>query len=166
MRSEELLFESGLDYTILQPAAYMQNILGGWERINKEGIYQVPYPVSTRLGMVELQDVATVAAIVLTQAGHIGATYELSAPDILTQTEVATILSECLNRPVRAEEISLAAWTERAQAANLAPSQIDTLLKMFRYYAQYGFCGNGNVLGWLLARPPTRFRDFVQRLEQ
>ena len=33
LRVEELLLESGLPFTILQPAAYMQNIAAGWERI-------------------------------------------------------------------------------------------------------------------------------------
>ena len=31
MRVEEQLFESGLSFTILQPAAYMQNVLAGWD---------------------------------------------------------------------------------------------------------------------------------------
>ena len=32
MRVEELLFQSGLAYTILQPAAYVQNVLAHWDR--------------------------------------------------------------------------------------------------------------------------------------
>ena len=36
LQVEELLFQSGLDYTILQPAAYMQNIMGSWKRILQE----------------------------------------------------------------------------------------------------------------------------------
>jgi uncharacterized protein YbjT (DUF2867 family) len=38
LRVEELLVESSLPYTILQPAAYMQNIIAHWERIQSEGI--------------------------------------------------------------------------------------------------------------------------------
>jgi hypothetical protein len=32
---------------------------------------------------------------------------------------------------------------------------------MFRYYAQYGFWGNANVLRWLLKREPTTFADWA-----
>ncbi|RPI53724.1 MAG: NAD-dependent epimerase/dehydratase family protein, partial [Chloroflexi bacterium] len=64
MRVEEQLFASGLAYTILQPAAYMQNVLAHWERMVNEGIYPVPYGVETRLGMVDLEDVAQAAATV------------------------------------------------------------------------------------------------------
>ena len=43
MRVEEALFESKLDYTILQPAAYMQNVLSEWVSIVQYGVYNVPY---------------------------------------------------------------------------------------------------------------------------
>jgi uncharacterized protein YbjT (DUF2867 family) len=162
LRVEEMLFESGLDYTILQPAAYMQNILAGWTAIVEQGVYQVPYLVKTRLGMVDLEDVATVAAIVLTEPDHIGATYELAGPEALTQTEVAAILSQVLGRSVRAKRMPLAVWTQQAQAAGLGAYQVETLVKMFRYYEQNNFWGNPRVLGWLLKRPPTRFRAFVE----
>ena len=154
LRVEERLFESGLDFTILQPAAYMQNILAGWTTIIQEGIYRVPYPVETRLGMVDLEDVATAAAIVLTESGHSGAIYELAGPEPLTQTEVAAILSEILGRPVRAEQVPIAAWSRQARASGLDAHKIETLVKMFHYYEQFDFWGNPRVLGWLLNRPP------------
>ena len=75
LRVEEMLFESRLPYTILQPATYMQNLLAYWCKIHEEGIFQLPYSVETRLSMVDLNDVAQAAAIVLTEPGHVGATY-------------------------------------------------------------------------------------------
>ncbi len=163
---EERLFESGLAYTILQPAAYMQNVLAHWERIREEGVYPVPYAVETRLGMVDLGDVAAAAATVLTEAGHEGATYELAGTEVLSQTEVATILSQQLGRPVRAQALSLDAWQQGARAAGLGDYQVETLVKMFRYYERYGFWGNPRVLSWLLGRSPTTFSAFVQRTMQ
>ena len=44
--------------------------------------------------------------------------------------------------------------------------QIEALVKMFRYYEQYGFWGNPRVLGWLLGRPPTTFAAFVERITE
>jgi NAD(P)H dehydrogenase (quinone) len=165
LRVEELLFESGLDTTILQPAAYMQNILGGWQSIVEQGVYRVPYPVETRLGMVDLEDVAEAAAIVLLEPGHDGAIYELAGPDVLTQTDVARILTVRLGRPVRAEQIAMDAWLENARAAGLGDYQVETLIKMFQYYERYGLWGNANVLRWLLGRAPTRFEVFMERVK-
>jgi uncharacterized protein YbjT (DUF2867 family) len=163
LRVEELLFESGLAYTILQPAAYMQNLLAYWEAIVEQGIYRLPYAVETRLGMVDLEDVAAAAAIVLTEPGHAGATYELAGADALSQIEVAHVLARHLGRPVRAQTQSLEEWERGARASGLGDYQVRTLIQMFRYYGQHGFWGNPNVLAWLLARPPATLDAFVER---
>jgi uncharacterized protein YbjT (DUF2867 family) len=163
LRVEEQLFQSGLAYTILQPAAYMQNVLAHWDRIVECGLYPVPYPAATRLSMVDLQDVAAAAAIVLTEPGHVGATYELCGPGVLSQTETAGILSQQLGRDVVAREVPLFEWERQARDSGLGDYQVATLIKMFRYYERHGFWGNPRVLGWLLGRPPTSFAAFLER---
>ena len=164
LRVEERLFEAGLPFTILQPTAYMQNILAGWKTIVEEGVWRIPYPVETRLSLADLDDVAEAAAIVLTQAGHAGATYELVATSPMTQVEVSETLSQKLGRPVRAEAQSMDMWEQRARAEGMGDYQVETLIKMFHYYEQHGLAGNSNVLGWLLRRPPTSFAAFVERV--
>jgi uncharacterized protein YbjT (DUF2867 family) len=163
LRVEEALFESGLAYTILQPSSYMQNVLGGWKAIVERGVYTVPYTVNARMSMVDLEDLAQAAAIVLTEPGHLGATYELAGPEVLTQTQIAAILSQHLKRPVRAEQITIEAWTLQAQASGMGEYQIETLVKMFRYYDRNGFWGNPHALSQLLGRTPTKFDTFVER---
>ena len=163
LRVEGKLFESGLPYTILQPAAYMQNVLAYWNQIVGQGIYPVPYAVEAGLSMVDLEDVAEAAAIVLTESGHIGATYELAGPEALSQVEVAEILSQQLGRPVRAQTVPLDEWERMARASGMSDYAIETLLKMFRYYDRYGFWANSRVLTWLLGRSPATFAAFVER---
>jgi len=164
LRVEERLFESGLCYTILQPAAYMQNLLAHWDQILERGVYPVPYALETRLGMVDLEDVAAAAAVVLTEAGHAAATYELAGSEALTQVEVAAILSQKLGCPVHAEVVSREAWKRQARVSGLGDYQVETLVKMFDYYERYGFWGNPRQLGWLLGRPPTPFAAFVENV--
>ncbi len=161
LRVEEQLFTSGLPYTILQPCAYMQNILGSWESIIRQGVYPVPYPTTTRLSLVDLADVAKIAARVLTEPGHHAATYELVGTPGLTQTEIAAALSQVLGKPVQAQELSLAAWEAQARTAGLSGYALETLLRMFRYYAAYGLVGNPTVLTHLLGRAPTSLTDFL-----
>jgi len=126
LRVEETLFESGLSYTILQPASYMQNVLGGWQAIVEHGVYAVPYSVETRMSMVDLEDIAEATAVVLTEPGHLGATYELAGPEVLTQSQIAEILSKHLERPVRAEQVEIEQWTRQAQASGMGQYQIET----------------------------------------
>ncbi|MDI6769614.1 MAG: NmrA/HSCARG family protein [Anaerolineales bacterium] len=163
LRVEEQLIESGLPYTILQPTAYMQNILAQWNQII-EGRYAVPYAPETRLSLVDLEDVAQAAAIVLTEPGYIGATIELVGTPAMSQIEIAEALSEQLGRPVAAEVVPHEAWARRARASGLGENQVLTLIKMFCYYESHGFTGNSNVLSYLLRRQPTSFADFVKRI--
>jgi NAD(P)H dehydrogenase (quinone) len=161
LRVEELLLTSGLAVTVLQPTAYMQNMLAGWRSIVEEGVYRVPYPVGTRISLVDLRDVAEAAARVLTEDGHVGATYELVGTPPLTQTEVAESLSLALGRPVRAVAESVEAWESRARTAGMGDYQRETLAAMFRSYAADGLVGNANVLTWLLERSPSTLAQFA-----
>lgn len=165
LRVEEALFESGLDYVILQPAPYMQNLLAGWAAITHQGLYRVPYPVLTRLSLVDLDDLAAVAAQVLDlgNSAHVGATYELVGTPPLAQTEVAEMLGAALGRPVQALEQPVSEWEARARAAGLGDYQRATLLAMFAYYAQFGLGGSPRVLTWLLGRPPIQLAEFAAR---
>jgi NAD(P)H dehydrogenase (quinone) len=164
LRVEEMLLRSGLDVTILQPTAYMQNSLAEWDRMVGDGIYRMPYPVETKLSLVDLDDVADAAALVLTGDGHSGATYELVGTPPMSQIEIAERFGHALHRAVRAEAEPVDAWTQRARSAAMDNYQLETLAKMFQAYARDGLCGNPNVLGWLLKRPPTSLAAFAARM--
>ncbi len=77
MRVEEMIFESSLPFTILQPAPYMQNLLAGWKSIVDDGVLRVPYSINSKFSFVDLEDVAEAAKIVLTGPSHKNAVYEL-----------------------------------------------------------------------------------------
>lgn len=163
LQCEEAIFASGLPFTILQPCAYMQNVLAYWPSITGKGLYPVPYALDARLSLVDLRDVAAVAAKVLTEAGHTRAIYELAGPQPLSQTEIASLLAEALGRPVQARRVDWDEWQADARQRGIGDEAIATLLAMFRYYDRHGLVGNPNVLGWLLGRAPTTFTEFVGR---
>ncbi len=163
MRVEELIFESGLPFAILQPAAYMQNVAAYREEILRDGVYAVPYHVDARLSIVDLEDVAEAACTVLTEEGHCWATYELAGPEALSQMEIAEAIGKHLGQPVTAEAVSREIWRERARSSGLCERALDVLGAMFDYYERFGFRGSPRVLGWLLGRPPTTFDAYLSR---
>ena len=75
---EEHLVSSGLEFTILQPANYMlrHRLVPAFEH----GVFRLSWSLDRRQSMVDVADVAEVAAAVLADSGrHAGATYELVA---------------------------------------------------------------------------------------
>lgn len=163
MQVEARLFKSGLDYTILQPTAYMQNLLPQREAILERGRYEVPYSLEARMSLVDLEDVAEAAATVLTEEGHRAATYELVGVEGITPAETAAALSKALGREVQAIQVTIEDWEARARQAGMPAAQAAEFAAMFRYYDRYGLEGNSSVLRHLLGRPPGALDDFVER---
>ena len=161
LRVEELILESGLSFTILQPAPYMQNLLTGWKKTLEDGLLRVPYSVYSKFSFVDLADLAEAAKIILTEAGHRNATYELAGTAPFSHAEVGEIMKSVLNRPIRAEQEKISEW--RLRAVGLNEYALENLVKMFEYYDKYGLSGNPNVLRWVLGREPASLGNFIQR---
>jgi len=90
---------SGIGWTILKPTAFMQNFLWFKDPIARGVLPQVTGKGS--VSWVDTRDVARVAATVLTQDGHQGATYFLTGPETLDMKEAARRLSEVVLHKVR-----------------------------------------------------------------
>jgi NAD(P)H dehydrogenase (quinone) len=168
LRVEEMLFESGLPFTILQPAPYMQNLLAVWKSIVEKGELRVPYSIHAKFSFLDLEDLAEAARIVLMEPGHIHATYELAGTNPMSHAKVAEIFSHVLDRGVRAEKEEIGDWRLRAKqsAAQSKRSSssdyaMENLVRMFEYYDRWGLAGNPNVLKWVLKREPTSLESFI-----
>jgi NAD(P)H dehydrogenase (quinone) len=161
MRVEEMILESGIPFTILQPAPYMQNLLASWKSITEEGVLRIPYSVHVKFSFVDLEDVAEAARIVLAEPHHSNAVYELVGTGPLSHVEVAQILSHILERSVRVEKEEISNW--RLRAGSLSEYALENLVRMFEYYDQWGLQGNSNVLKWILGREPTTLQEFIER---
>jgi len=162
MQVEEMIFESGIPFTILQSAPYMQNLLAGWKNIFEDGILRVPYSVEANFSFIDLEDLAEVVRIVLTEEDHKNTTYELAGTAPTSYMDVAEIFSRVLNRDVRVEKEEISDWKLRAKG--LSAYALENLIKMFEYYDQWGLTGNPNVLRWILKREPTSLETFVNRI--
>ncbi len=124
-RSEDLVRRSGLDWTILQAGAYLQNL-------DLSGPVEVPYSLDMPFGFLDLADLGRAAAVVLTEAGHGGATYELA-------TRLATV-----------RELADEAGVPVTQVPD--PETHPWLSAMFAYYDQHGLPVGTGVLECLLGR--------------
>jgi uncharacterized protein YbjT (DUF2867 family) len=163
LKAERHLINSGLTYTILQPSRYMQHLLPIWNSVLKSGVHSMPFDTTARFSVVDLADLAEATALVLTQPGHEGATYQLAGPQALSQDDMAQTLSRLLGRPIAAVAKQLDEFRREATAAGLPAERIETMFLMNAHYSAHGLVGNPNVLRWLLCREPASFADFVSR---
>jgi len=149
--AEDLVRRSGLAWTILQPCAYVQNLLPAVRDAASSGELAVPYAVDTVFGMVDLADVAAATAAVLTAEGHVGATYELGGPALVSVADVAAAAASVLGRPVTARRTA-------------PPDDVHPWLQaMFDYYDDHGLPTGGLPLRTLLGRAPATVGEVLAR---
>lgn len=159
MRVEDMLFESGLPFTILQPAAYMQNLLANLKSILEKGVLRVPYSIHAKFSFVDLKDVAEAAKVILTEPNYENAIYELAGTALMSHADVAEVFSQILKRDVRAVKEDGEDWKRHTKG--MSDYAIENLIRMFKYYDQWGLTGNPNVLRWILKREPTSLETFI-----
>lgn len=159
-RVEARLYTSRLDWTILQPASYQDNAAGVWDSVRLDGIWPLPYSPAAVFTPVALADVAEVAALVLTGAGHSHATYELAGPQTLSTADMADLAADVLGRQIRVVP-GRDAWRS-GPGAVLSTDARARLEAMFDYYDGSGCCGGSAVSAALLGRPPARWVDWVR----
>ncbi|MDO9377622.1 MAG: NAD(P)H-binding protein [Nocardioidaceae bacterium] len=157
--AEDLVRRSGLSWTLLQPCAYVQNMVPALRM--PEPVLDVAYDPAARFGLVDLADVGAAAATVLLEDGHHGATYELGGPSLVTVDDVAATASTVLGVPVPVRRTTPAAW--RAGADGLDPREADWLAAMFAYYDDHGLPTGPRPLASLLGRDAAPLLDTLAR---
>ena len=161
---EEAVIDSGLSFTILQPASFMQNLRVEWPAIKERGVYLRAYSAQQKMALIDTEDLGEAAARVLTEPGYRGGVFELCGPDRLTNDEMAALITEEWGKPVRADRQSLDDWKTWATGRGWKPWSIEAYMKMCRHYDAHGYAGgNPVVLSAILGRAPGGYRAFVKR---
>ena len=96
---ENYIQDSGINFTFLRPNLFMQGLLNFRSVIASDGAFYLSAG-SSRVSLVDVRDIASVAARALCEPGHEGKTYDITGPEALTHVEMAGRLSETLGRRV------------------------------------------------------------------
>jgi uncharacterized protein YbjT (DUF2867 family) len=100
------LAASGLAHSLLRSNAYMQNVLMLAPAIATMSGFGSSAGAG-RVGMVDARDVGAVAAeIAASPANHAGKTYWLTGPELISNYDVAAVLSKLLGRTITYRELS------------------------------------------------------------
>jgi uncharacterized protein YbjT (DUF2867 family) len=158
---EEALYSSELDFTVLQPARFMQNFERSWNDIVEHDRLAQPYSLSAKMCSVDYRDVAEVAAMAMTGDELSYGTFELSASGMQDTYETAKIVSEVLGRTVTAVQIPLDQFASQLPEGHFR----DGMRRMMAHYDKHGLPGgNPLVLRSILGREPRSLKDYFREL--
>jgi uncharacterized protein YbjT (DUF2867 family) len=169
LRRIELAVESsGVPYTILRPVAFMQNFSEGlrWRESLADGIRERDEIVGPggngTVSYVSTEDIATVAAIALTEDGHGGKAYAPVGPEPLTLTAVAEHISWVAGRRITYVETDRTPIRDALLAAGAPPETAEHNSQVYTRAFSSSMFGvlNDDILD-VTGRPPVSFGEFA-----
>jgi NAD(P)H dehydrogenase (quinone) len=117
--TEEALVASGVPFTILRNGWYTENYVGQVEKGRETGALEASVG-DGRVASASRKDYADAAAVVLSEAGHEGAVYELSGDVAWTFNDLAATIGDIVGR-----EVVYTRLTPEEHAALLASRGLD-----------------------------------------
>jgi uncharacterized protein YbjT (DUF2867 family) len=130
---ERAIQDTGLPWTMLRPAYFMQNILMLAGGIRKSGAFALP-AAGAAVAQIDARDIADVMVRVVIEAGHEGKAYDLTGPDAITWLEVAEILSAVADGPIRYDSITPEEFKRRLEGAGMPGWLADALNELFAQF--------------------------------
>lgn len=160
-RAEELLQQSGADWTILRCSWFMQNFS---ESFLFDAVLsgEVALPVGA-VGepFVDCDDIADAAVAALTDDRHIGQLYELTGPRLLSFRDAVAEIAAATGREMRFTEITPADFETGLIAEGVPPDLVALLTTLFAEVLDGRNAVVCDGAERALGRPARDFRDFA-----
>jgi uncharacterized protein YbjT (DUF2867 family) len=157
---EEALASSGMAFTHLRPNLYMQGMLGFRSSIQAEGRIMVSAgdaPVS----VVDVRDIAAVAAAALTQNGHRRKVYDITGPESLTHAELASQLSQVLGKMITFVNIPESAMKSALLSFGFPEWQAAGVVEDYAHYRRGEASSVSSTVQDVTGLPSRTFREFA-----
>jgi uncharacterized protein YbjT (DUF2867 family) len=152
-----------LQWCILSPGLFMQNIMGQAASIKNDGKIVQPWPKDLPVALIDVRDTGALGARVLREPGkHNGKLYTFTGVST-TFGEFAKTIGEVIGKPITYVEVTL----EQAEAAMKSRNMPDWLVAHLVSIARAGHKGafsheNTQPIRDIVGRAPITTRQFAQ----
>jgi uncharacterized protein YbjT (DUF2867 family) len=112
---------------------------------------------------IDGDDIAAVAAAVLTGEGHHGKVYELSGPEALTFPEAVDAIAQATGKPIVFQNVSPEAYAAALRSEELPEDLVVFLDAMYRIMREGKIGDVADGVEQVLGRKPVAFADWAKR---
>lgn len=160
---EELIRASGIPATFLRPGGFMTNALE-WLPTLRDGAFVLDPLGPGRYAPIDAADIAAVAALALTEQGHVNKAYVLTGAETHTIAEQVRILAATLDRAIEVRTAATAQDAVRARFPHGAPPALaDALVESLALMRADTAGFRTDTVQQLLGRKPLTFADWCAR---
>lgn len=157
---EQRIIELGISYTFLRPNLFMQGLLLLQDAIKYQGKFFAPVG-DAKISIVDIRDIAAMAAIALTDDKHEGKIYDLTGPEALTHSQMATYLSEATGNNIQFVNISPEDMRQAVLSVGMPEWQADGLIEDFAHYSRGEAAVITSAIKVVTGKDPFSFKSFV-----
>ena len=161
MQSENYIKNSGMNWTMIKPNFFMQNLLGSGKTIVEQNKFFLPMGEG-KAGMIHTKDVGTVIAKVLSEDGHEGQNYEVTGPEILSFHDVAEIFSKVLGKKVDYINVPIDEYKKTLSQFLTNQWHLDSVIDLFKDIAEGGIEDKTDTFEDLIGKSPCSLEQFIQ----
>ena len=155
------LAASGIPHTLLRSNAYMQNVLALAPAIATTSSFGSSAGKG-RSGLVDARDVAAVAAGIITSpAAYAGKTYWLTGPELVSNYDVAAVLSKLLGRTITYREVTFEENKDAMMRAGVPGQVAEMNAQAFSLTADGDAEWVTQDVPSFLGRPARSFEQFI-----
>lgn len=159
--TEAMLAASGIPHTILRNGWYAENYTGAIPAALEHGAL-IGSAGTGRISGAARADYAEAAAVVLTEDGHTGATYELAADEAWTLADLAAELSAQTGRDIPYRDLPQADYAAALIGVGLPEGLAQAIAGWDADAAKNALFNDSRVLSRLIGRPTTPLADVVR----
>jgi NAD(P)H dehydrogenase (quinone) len=123
-RTEELLEQSGVAWTMLRNQIYANGLVDQAVELVRDGRF-VTHTPDARVAYVTREDCAAAAAAVLATPGHENKAYNITGPDAIGPRELAALASEIGGKQVQLVALSEAEYRRQLAASGMTEAAIN-----------------------------------------
>lgn len=158
---EELVRNSGIPYTIIQPSTFFQNVFGSLGTLHSQSAFYGSAG-DGKNGLIDIRDIASVATTVINEgAEHHGHVYVVTGPEAISNADMAEVLSEKLGKEIKYVDLPAEDLAKAYKGFGMRDFTVHALLELDNI-TKLGYVANlthdvANVTG----NQPRSFGQFV-----
>lgn len=150
----------GMSYTFLRPNLYMQGIIAFKDYIKNDGKFYASVG-NAAISLVDIRDIAAVAAIALTESGHENKIYNITGKEAITHYQMAETFSRVLGKEILFIDVTPYQMEAALRAAGFPEWQVGGLIEDYAHYARGEAAVIYSTVGEVTHAAPIPFEQFV-----